>query len=76
MAIILKTLSLTAMISRPKSICIEKISPRPSLPKRGINSSLWQREVRRDFITECSLNFATLNNLSLSEEPAPGRVSQ
>jgi hypothetical protein len=26
----------------------QKISPRPSFPKRG-NTSLWQREVRRDF---------------------------
>jgi hypothetical protein len=26
----------------------QKISPRPSFPKRG-NTSLWKREVRRDF---------------------------
>jgi len=27
----------------------QKISPRPSLPKRGKKTSLWQREVGRDF---------------------------
>jgi hypothetical protein len=31
-----------------ESTSIEKISPRPSFPKRG-KSSLWQREVRRDY---------------------------
>ena len=29
-----------------------KISPRPSLPKRG-NSSLWKREGGRDFVNQC-----------------------
>jgi len=97
MDIILKTRFQTAIINSPKSICIEKIAPCPSFPKRGFNPSLflpgepacvrgqreftrlWRRRrrpgVRRDFITECSFNFETLNSLYGSEESAPGRFS-
>jgi len=47
-----------------------KISPTPSLPKRG-NPSLWylfpaesrQREVRRDFIKQCRYYYGPINNL-------------
>jgi hypothetical protein len=63
-------------IKPAKEINIEKISPRPSFPKRGFNPSLWQREVMRDFVTEHSFNFVALNSLYGPERPAPGRFSE
>jgi len=42
---------------------IKKISPNPSLPKRG-NASLWKREVRRD-LGECRDNYETFNRMYL-----------
>ena len=38
-----------------------KISPNPSLPKRG-NSSLWKREGGRDFVNQCRYYYGLISN--------------
>jgi hypothetical protein len=36
--------------------------PSPLFSKEGYYSSLWQREVRRDFIKQCFHYYETVNN--------------
>ncbi len=39
-------------------------SPLPLFAKEGLYSSLWKREVGRDFIKQCCYYFKTVNNLT------------
>jgi len=41
-------------------IIIFRKSPHPLFTKEGLYSSLWQREVRRDFIKQCYYNMPGL----------------